>query len=149
MALLTTYLLDTNILVLLIRGKAAGHAVAATFGLRSGLGRCIISIVTVGEMKALTRKLDWGPPKVAELDKLLAQVVQVDINHPAVLDAYAELDDVSERGGRTMGKNDLWIAATAKVTGATLLTTDSDFDHLHPGHLSCIRIDPQTGTPLP
>lgn len=29
-----------------------------------------------------------------------------------------------------MGKNDLWIAATAYVTGATLLTTDADFDHL-------------------
>jgi predicted nucleic acid-binding protein len=29
-----------------------------------------------------------------------------------------------------MGKNDLWIAATAAVTGATLVTTDRDFEHL-------------------
>ena len=29
-----------------------------------------------------------------------------------------------------MGKNDLWIAAIAHVTGATLVTTDKDFDQL-------------------
>jgi predicted nucleic acid-binding protein len=29
-----------------------------------------------------------------------------------------------------MGKNDLWIAATAKVANATLITVDSDFSHL-------------------
>jgi predicted nucleic acid-binding protein len=30
-----------------------------------------------------------------------------------------------------MGKNDLWIAATAHAMDAMLLTTDGDFDHLH------------------
>ena len=29
-----------------------------------------------------------------------------------------------------MGKNDLWIAATALVTDSTLLTADGDFNHL-------------------
>ena len=31
---------------------------------------------------------------------------------------------------RNMGKNDLWIAATASITKTILLTTDNDFDHL-------------------
>lgn len=31
---------------------------------------------------------------------------------------------------RKMGKNDLWIAATAAVHNATLIFTDADFDHL-------------------
>lgn len=30
-----------------------------------------------------------------------------------------------------MGKNDLWIAATASAFGITLVTTDKDFDHLN------------------
>lgn len=30
-----------------------------------------------------------------------------------------------------MGKNDLWIAATAALLGLKLVTTDHDFDHLH------------------
>ncbi|MEM6767041.1 MAG: hypothetical protein AAF655_19040 [Bacteroidota bacterium] len=31
---------------------------------------------------------------------------------------------------RNMGKNDLWLAATANVLGAPLVSTDHDFDHL-------------------
>jgi tRNA(fMet)-specific endonuclease VapC len=30
-----------------------------------------------------------------------------------------------------MGKNNLWIAATAALPGLKLVTTDGDFDHLH------------------
>ena len=41
-----------------------------------------------------------------------------------------------------MGKNDLWIAATAVAYGATLLTTDSDFDRLVPFTLDRILIAP-------
>ena len=48
-----------------------------------------------------------------------------------------------------MGKNDVWIAATAKVSGTTLLTTDGDFNHLCPAHLTRIRIDENTGNPMP
>ena len=29
-----------------------------------------------------------------------------------------------------MGKNDIWIAATAHILNLTLVTTDHDFDHL-------------------
>jgi predicted nucleic acid-binding protein len=38
-----------------------------------------------------------------------------------------------------IGQNDLWIAATAWVTKAALITTDSDFDHLHPVFLNVIK----------
>lgn len=41
-----------------------------------------------------------------------------------------------------MGKNDLWIAAAAAATGATLLTTDGDFDWLDPLFLARHRVDP-------
>lgn len=46
-----------------------------------------------------------------------------------------------------MGKNDLWIAATAAAMGATLLTTDRDFDRLAPRFLSRIWIDPDIRWP--
>ncbi len=41
-----------------------------------------------------------------------------------------------------MGKNDLWIAATASVMQARLLTTDKDFDKLVPQFLARDWIDP-------
>lgn len=48
--------------------------------------------------------------------------------------------------GKALGKNDLWIAAAAKVSGATLLTTDPDFDILHEAkQIQRIRIDEKAG----
>jgi predicted nucleic acid-binding protein len=41
-----------------------------------------------------------------------------------------------------MGKNDLWIAAAAKVARATLLTTDDDFAHLAAEQVAVEVIDP-------
>jgi len=40
-----------------------------------------------------------------------------------------------------MGDNDIWIAATASVLKATLLTTDRDFDHLDGVFLRVFYID--------
>ena len=143
------YLLDTNILVHLIRGKGASVGIVAHFGFQTDYSQCLISVVTVGEMYALARKWSWGPKKLVELDRLLARLVWVNINQPDILIAYGELDHASEMNGKRMGKNDLWIAATAQVSGATLLTTDRDFEHLHPAQLTRIRIDPQSGKPVP
>lgn len=143
------YLLDTNILVHLIRGNPVGKAIEANFGLHGALNRSTICIVTVGEAYSLARRWNWGQQRLAQLQSLLAQVVWVDINRAPILDAYGELDDISNRLGRPMGKNDVWIAALAKVSGMALLTTDADFDHLHPAHLTRIRIDESTGNPLP
>ncbi len=42
---------------------------------------------------------------------------------------------------RNMGKNDIWIAATASVLDATLLTTDKDFNHLDGEFFQVGKID--------
>jgi tRNA(fMet)-specific endonuclease VapC len=75
--------------------------------------------------------------------------VTVDINSDDVIEAYVEVEEASRRapgGTILMGKNDLWIAAVTKVTGATLLTCDKDFNHLDPGQISRVYIDPQMGS---
>lgn len=150
---LDTYLLDTNIIIHLVRGSALGQAASELIGPDTGLSRCAISVVTVGEIYSFALQQTWGEKKVSHLMDLVAQVVQIDINYPETLTTYAELDALSRSGGVRMGKNDLWIAATARVTarltGVTLLTTDRDFDHLHPDYLKRVRFDPQTGKALP
>ena len=40
-----------------------------------------------------------------------------------------------------MGKNDLWIAATASAFDITLVTTDRDFDHLNEEFIDVKFID--------
>jgi tRNA(fMet)-specific endonuclease VapC len=139
------YLLDTNVLLLLVRGGGCARSIEARYGLRSMKLRGLISIVSHGEIKVLARRNGWGEIKLQALQEALNGLVTIDINRPAVIDAYVELELVSQgqRGGaRNMGKNDLWIAACARAANATLLTTDTDFAHLHPSHLEVEVVDP-------
>jgi tRNA(fMet)-specific endonuclease VapC len=139
------YLLDTNVVLALVRGKELGSHIEATFGLNVSRCRPLISVVTHGEVRVLARRNDWGNVKLAVLQAALDGMVTIDINVTEVIDAYVSIDLYSQThsdGARNMGKNDLWIAACAKATGATLLTTDRDFDHLAPDEVSVAYINP-------
>lgn len=139
------YLLDTSVILPLVRGNALGKHIDRRFGLQASAQRPFVSVVSLGEVRALAKRNDWGETKLRSLSNALDNLVVVDINHPSVIDAYVELDLASQShpdGARNMGKNDLWIAACAKAAGATLLTTDNDFTHLIPDHLDGEVIDP-------
>ena len=144
MASTVGYLLDTNILLQLLRGNDLGKQIDSQYGLRSSLNYSMISVVVAGEILALAYKFKWGQKKLDSLQDMLDELVWIDINRREVLSAYAEIDHFSESQGIKMGKNDAWIAATAKASGATLLTTDPDFDHLNGTHITRIWIDPDT-----
>lgn len=132
--------LDTNILYHLLRGRAEGQLIEREYGVGQRIPRAVISTVVKGELKALGYKFNWGAANHRRLDELLAALPVVDISHSTVIGAYAQLDHVSSTSGYRMGKNDLWIAATAKVTGGVVLTTDGDFDHLNPTHVRVEKI---------
>jgi tRNA(fMet)-specific endonuclease VapC len=141
----TPLLLDTNILILLARGGTAAQRLEAAYGLRSRRLTPFISVVTVGELLSFASRSGWGGAKVAALEQLVAHLVVVDISRDPVLRAYAEFDATLTRAGTRMGQqNDLWIAATASATGAVILTTDRDFDALHPTFIQREWVDPQT-----
>lgn len=144
------YLLDTSVILPLVRGNALGKHLDQRFGLQASAQRPFVSVVSLGEVRVLAKRNDWGEAKLRSLSNAFDNLVVVDINHPAVIDAYVELDLVSQShpdGARNMGKNDLWIAACAKAAGATLLTTDNDFTHLIPDHLDGEVIDPAVARP--
>lgn len=141
----TPILLDTNILIYLARGGAASERLEARFGLRSRPLTPWISVVTVGEMLAFAERNSWGRRRVDAMQQLISNLVVVDIRTDAVLHAYAAVDTHMTRAGTRMDQqNDVWIAATASAMGAVLLTTDRDFDPLHPTHLQREWIDPQS-----
>lgn len=80
----------------------------------------------------------WGEAKRNALDAAFRSLTVVNISHPMVIDAYVKLDlhaRFHPLGARRMGKNDLWIAATAVAANAFLLTTDKDFECLIPSHV--------------
>lgn len=136
------YLLDTNILVHSIRQDPIGQYIKATYSPLTINPRPLISIVTEGELRSLANQWDWGKQKKEQLNFLLSYFGRVPIDS-SVLEAYAVIDAYSKRNGYTIGQNDIWIAATAYVTGSRLITTDKDFDPLVPTFLARDWIDPQ------
>ena len=135
------YLLDTNILVLLVHAGDLAKSVDRQYQLRAQPFRPLISVVTVGEALKLAMGFGWGLRKREGLTRLLKEFVWVDINREAVLEAYAEIAHFCESNGITVPQNDYWIAATAQTTQSILLTTDRHFDALHGKFLDRIWID--------
>lgn len=85
-------------------------------------------------------KNQWGNRRIAQLEEFLNQFFIIDINAEDIINRYAEIDAYSQRklakmpsnfSSRNMGKNDMWIAATASIAEAKFITTDKDFHHLN------------------
>ncbi len=92
-------------------------------------------------MKSFALQNNCGPRKLGLLGLLLEDMSAVTISEN-LTDTYAQIDaysrhrnqlfaDYTFKTARNMGKNDVWIAATAALLGLKLVTTDGDFDHLH------------------
>jgi tRNA(fMet)-specific endonuclease VapC len=140
------YVLDSGIVIHLIRDSALGQHVNAAYRLGALPHRPVVCIVTHGELLSFAEWRAWGAEKRRKLRELLDNLVTIDVSAQEVLAAYAELDVASLKhtgGARNMGKNDLWIAAVTRAVEGTLVTTDRDFDHLHPELIKREYIDPE------
>lgn len=125
------FLLDTNILIHYARRNEIGEGIEIQYQLFTTPTIPLVSYVSEAEARAFAEFRGWGQPALKQLSFLFSVFRIVPMDSPALLPAYIEIDVYSRRQGIKMGKNDLWIAATARVTGATILTTDQDFDHLN------------------
>lgn len=128
-------ILDTNIVIHLIRDNEVARRVDAAFQIRHRSDRPLISVVTIGECLSLARQFRWGLERCQLLEALLRELVVVSIDSRPVLERFGEFHALTKSLGRTLGHNDLWIAATTAATGAHLITTDHDFDPLHPQYI--------------
>jgi len=139
-------LLDTNVLVHWARRDAIGRWLEAEYRLRSRTERPLLSTVVEAEVRAIAAHAGWGERRLRQLAAVLDEMVRIEIDRPAIIDAYAALYCVAHSQGRAIwqkNQNDLWLAATAHATGAVLVTQDADFDFLHPEHITVESI-PQT-----
>lgn len=133
-------LLDTNILVHLIRGDRTGQEIKARYAPFTQDPKPIICSVSDGELRSLALQFLWGKPKLEQMEFALGFFGCVPIEQEQVMQTYAVMDAWSMSRGIRMGKNDIWIAATAFVTDSRILTTDPDFDHLANDFISIDRI---------
>lgn len=140
-----SYVLDTNILLALIRGKALGESIDNAYGLRANLQRHVVSITSQAELLVLADRNNWTEAKREAVSYMFQNLVVLPVDGQVLVDAYVEVSraDMSWRDGpRNMGKNDIWIAATAVSAGLPLLTTDKDFRFLDGTLLQVMWIDP-------
>ncbi len=126
------YVLDTNILVHYVRSDRLWNKIRDEYQLLLIEPRPKISIVSSGELRSLALQFHWGQPKLDQMEFILGYFDEVPVDSRDIVDNYATIDAYFQVRGRKLGKNDLWIAATTVSLGATLLTTDRDFDELDP-----------------
>ena len=146
------FLLDTNIVLIYLRDSVTLNYIDANFNPFGPGNLAAISVVTEGELEAIALKNNWGEKRIQRLREWLKKLPITPIHVDSIIQKYAEIDAFSQgklttiplrNSSRNMGKNDLWIAATTSATGATLLTTDQDFDHLDGAYLKLERIELQ------
>lgn len=143
------FVFDTNILLHYIRESPIMEKVEQQFDPLGGSNESWLSAVSLGEIRSIAIQNKWGEKRIAKLDAFLATFLISGINIGDIIRRYAEIDSysqglhptiISSHTARNMGKNDLWIAATASVLGAALLTTDHDFTHLDKVFLNLQRM---------
>ena len=105
----------------------------------------VISVVTKAELINFSIIAGWQTKRIKFLDDFLKGITYVDIlnTDKDLIENYKLIDCCSKNklpdlsgnfkkgSHNNMGKNDIWIGATALTLNATLLTADKDFDHLN------------------
>lgn len=141
------YLLDSNIILIYSRDDQVTANIEKKYKIFSDDNRLVVSVVTVGEIEANILKLGLGVKRRRTIEGLLDKINQFGINLKEVVKKYAEIDAFSQGklrkvnfSARNMGKNDIWIAATASAFKLPLVTTDKDFHHLEGEFIELIYI---------
>lgn len=144
------YLLDTNLIVTYVRDTDVTRRLEDQLNLLTGDHNLIVSVVSIGEIRSIAKQNNWGDKKITKLENIVSDFLITDINVETIIERYAEIDAYSQGklkgekvdfSSRNMGKNDLWIAATASIFDLELITTDRDFEHLNPRFLKLNRIN--------
>jgi predicted nucleic acid-binding protein len=147
------FVFDTGIIVGYVRDAGYCKYLDGKYAPLDPSNLAVISAVSKGEILSLTIQFGWGQVKKDKVKALLDRLPSLDVNREAILERYAEIDAFSQgrlasstgTSARNMGKNDLWIAATASALNAKLVTIDRDFDHLTPTYCEVIYIDQALG----
>jgi tRNA(fMet)-specific endonuclease VapC len=144
------FLWDTNLLLHRVRQSVRFAEADNTYQFQGTSNRVFLSVINIGEIESIAYQRNWGQGKWDELSRCIQGVTLLGI-YEEVIHAYAKIDAYSQGkfidqplpagfSARNMGKNDLWLAATAHVGKFTFVTTDNDFDHLNGSFLHLLKV---------
>jgi predicted nucleic acid-binding protein len=146
--------IDTCVFIHIVRGTDTGRKCIEALEKYDEAANVIVSVATKAELESFIAQSNWGKAKIERLNKILEEITYIDISNAdqILIDSYTEIDAFSKRkikdksgnlldgSARKMGKNDLWIAATAYSLDIPLMTTDGDFDHLNGSMMNIMKI---------
>ena len=116
------YMLDTNILIYLIKNKPP--AVAEQVNALEGSAELCMSFFTFAELRMGAERSTRKPETLRRLEAL-TRVVPVRYGiHPAICEHYAVQFTQLRAAGTPIGANDLWIACHALADDCTLVTNN-------------------------
>jgi predicted nucleic acid-binding protein len=93
-------LLDTNVILYLLRGKAAGQWIKQTYQLDTRTERPFVSMITVGEILAVADRQKYGPGKRESLRTLLEELVIIEVKSP-IAEEYAKIQALLQERGQS------------------------------------------------
>ena len=114
------YLLDTNILIYLIKNQPP--AIAQRVDALPEDARLCMSFVTRAELLKDAERSTRNPEVLRRLEAWVRQMSALYPAGPAICEHYAEQFTRLKDAGTPIGANDLWIACHALAEGATLVT---------------------------
>lgn len=140
---------DTNIILSIARDSSDGRLLKF---LNPNDALIYVSFVNIAEAQSIAYQNGWGYSKMQILEEFFSNVRIINVGE-LLLPTYIGIDAYSQRNHpeyehypfqtpRNMGKNDLWIAATASLLNLKLITTDGDFDHLDKVFLALTKFLP-------
>ena len=146
------FVIDTNVLIFKSRNSTIWKYIEKTYFPRGIKNNAIISFAAQAESLAFANQQNWGTEKKLRLNQTINLLEIIHSNQKKLIDFYVNIDAFSHNRhkslslpkkftARKMGKNDLWIAATAATLQCPLITTDKDFEHLDGVFLDVIYID--------
>ncbi|WP_282776848.1 type II toxin-antitoxin system VapC family toxin [Phaeodactylibacter xiamenensis] len=119
------YFFDTNAILIYLRDHVQKDWLDKNYDPLGDDNTAMISVVVLGELESLYLRNNWGRRRIESLRIFLRKFLITDINSRDIIRRYGEIDAFSQGklkekrlgdSSRNMGKNDLWIAATASVT---------------------------------
>ena len=117
------FALDTNAVSALFDGDRELLAVLA------GVPRFALPVVVVGEYRYGLQRSRHRKQLDVMLDGLVAEADLLVVDDETTQN-YARVREALRAKGRPLPENDVWIAALCLQHDRTLITRDSDFDHV-------------------
>lgn len=107
-----TYLLDTNIIIHLIRGNEIGKLAEKFI---QNAEQVVISVVSIGEMKSIAMQRKWSENRMKTMQNLFERFLIADIHTEEIVDKYAEIDAFSQ------GKHPNLLLSTSSAIWAKMI----------------------------